>query len=75
MRGGQPTRRGPLAGSSLLGLGSLAGRSQMPDHETAVTTDPVDHGAPCELRNVIVRGDPEVASLSIINAPADENCD
>lgn len=75
MRGGQPTRRRLLAASSLLGPGSLAGCSQMPDHETAVPTDPADHGAPCELPNVIVNGGPEVASLSIINAHADESCD
>jgi hypothetical protein len=45
------------------------------DRETSVTADSVDHGAPCELLNVVVHGEPEVASLSIINAPADENCD
>lgn len=45
------------------------------DDETSTTTDPVDHGSPCELLDVIVHGEPEVASLSIINAPADENCD
>jgi hypothetical protein len=45
------------------------------DHETSVTTDSVGHGTPCELLNVIVHGEPEVASLSIINAAKDENCD
>ena len=44
------------------------------DDETDMTTDDVDHGSPCELLNVIVHGEPETASLSIINAPANENC-
>ena len=44
------------------------------DHETEATTDPVNHGAPCELLNVVVHGEPETAALSIINGPADENC-
>ena len=45
------------------------------DHETEVTTDPVNHGAPCELLNVIVHGETESAELSIINGPAEEDCD
>lgn len=39
-----------------------------------VATDAVDLGVPCELLNVIVHGEPEVPSLSIINAKANENC-
>lgn len=45
------------------------------NHETDVTTDALDHGAPCELLNVIVHGEPETASLSIINAPKDADCE
>lgn len=44
------------------------------DQDNSVTSDPVDHGAPCEHLNVVVHGEPTTASLSILNAPADENC-
>ncbi len=44
------------------------------DERDSATTDPVDHGAPCELLNVVVHGEPHPPTLSILNAPADEDC-
>lgn len=52
-------------------------RARLDDATSAVgkAADPVDLGVPCELLNVIVHGEPDVASLSIINAPKDEDCE